>query len=335
MNNATYAISSGGMLHFLNPHIGEDIQTPVKFLPPRAKVSGLIQIDNVLYAATSDNCGSAPNGVWAMDLSNDARPITRWESSGSVVGTTGPAFAADGTVFAATGAAVAAANTKPAAAAVNSVVALEPRSLKLRDYFTAPTPFTSAPIVVRFRDRDFVAAANSDGRVYVLDGKTPGGADHLTALARSEAYSALPAGIPQALATWEEQSGTRWILAPATGGIVAFRLVERGDGVALERGWSSPALSAPSPPTILNDVVLVVDGGLVPDGAKTPAAERIKSAGTAVLHALDGRTGKALWNSGKTIASFTQGVAPAAGDSQVYVVTYDGTLYAFGLPMER
>ena len=56
------------MVHFLNPHIGEDIQPPVKFLPPNAKVAGLILIDNVLYAATADNCGGAPDGIWALDL---------------------------------------------------------------------------------------------------------------------------------------------------------------------------------------------------------------------------------------------------------------------------
>jgi outer membrane protein assembly factor BamB len=53
------------------------------------------------------------------------------------------------------------------------------------------------------------------------------------------------------------------------------------------------------------------------------------------LYALDGSTGKELWTSGSTIASFVQGVGPSAGDSQVYVVTYDGTLYAFGMPAER
>jgi PQQ-like domain len=338
MNNATFAISSGGMLHFLNPHVGGDIEKPIKFFPPRAKVSGFIQVDNVLYAATSDNCGGAPNGVWAMDLANKARPITRWESAGSIVGTTGPAFATDGTVFAATGAAATAssASAKPeSGASANSVVSLEPRSLKLRDYFNTSTPFTTSPIVFRLKDRDVVAAANSDGRIYVLDGKALGGADHTTVFARSDEYGALPAETPQALATWEEPNGNRWILAPAKTGVVAFTLVERGDAVLLERAWTSRAMSAPSPLTVFNDVVFVVDGGLAPDDAKTPTAERVKRAGAAVLYALDGRTGKELWNSGTTITSFTHGVAPSAGDSQVYVVTYDGTLYTFGLPMER
>lgn len=54
-----------------------------------------------------------------------------------------------------------------------------------------------------------------------------------------------------------------------------------------------------------------------------------------ILYALDAATGKELWNSGTTITSFVHGVGPSAGDSQVYVVTHDGTVYAFGIPLER
>jgi len=36
-----------------------------------------------------------------------------------------------------------------------------------------------------------------------------------------------------------------------------------------------------------------------------------------------------------TISSFVRGVGASAGDGQVYVVTYDGTIYAFGIPIEH
>ena len=53
-----------------------------------------------------------------------------------------------------------------------------------------------------------------------------------------------------------------------------------------------------------------------------------------MLYALDPSTGKELWSSGKTIPSFARsGLAASAG--QVYVVTFDNTLYAFGIPMEH
>ena len=57
--------------------------------------------------------------------------------------------------------------------------------------------------------------------------------------------------------------------------------------------------------------------------------------GRAVLYALDASTGKELWNSGNAMTSFVPGVPPSAGDGQVFVVTADGTLYAFGIPLEH
>ena len=53
-----------------------------------------------------------------------------------------------------------------------------------------------------------------------------------------------------------------------------------------------------------------------------------------MLYALDGATGKELWSSGKTITSFAR-AGLAAGGGQVYLVTYDNTLYAFGIPLEH
>ena len=49
---------------------------------------------------------------------------------------------------------------------------------------------------------------------------------------------------------------------------------------------------------------------------------------------LDGATGKELWSSGKTITSFAR-AGLSAGGGQVYLVTYDNHLYAFGIPMEH
>jgi outer membrane protein assembly factor BamB len=344
INSAVYAVSSGGLLHFLNPHIGEDIQPPVKFLSPGAKVSGLIQVDNVLYAGTADNCGGTPNGVWAMDLASEKRPVTRWGSGATLAGTTGPAFGLDGTVFVATGSSnLGSASPKPGTAGASggrqlshSVVALEAKTLKQRDSFTATTPFVTSPMVFSLKDRDVVAAANSDGQIYLLDAKTIGGADHATPLARSPKFSVLPGSSPQALATWEEPDGTRWLLTQTTTGLTAYKIVNEGGTLSFQQGWSSRPINSPAPPTILNDIVFVLDSGLLPDeGKTTTTADRIKRGKPAVLYALDGRTGKELWNSGQTMTSFSPGVAPSAGDSQVYVVTYDGTLYTFGLPQER
>ncbi|MGH9385255.1 MAG: PQQ-binding-like beta-propeller repeat protein [Vicinamibacterales bacterium] len=316
INNAVYAISGGGMLHFLNPHTGTDIQPPVRFLPANAKAIGLISIDSVLYVATSDGCGGAPNGMWAMDLGSEAKTISSWQSdSGTVVGVTGPTFGFDGTIYVAAG---------------TSVAVLEPKTLKRRTEARFPAALTTAPVAFQFKDRDFLAVGNSDGRVHLLESKSGG----LVPAGRSPEYGAATES-RQALATWDDPSGTRWVLAPSSTGVVAFKLVESNGSFALEPGWRSLEFSSPVVSTILNDIVFSLVSGLPSADSKTPVNDRLRGATGAVLVALDARTGKELWTSGKTITSFSPGIAPSAGDSQVYVVTHDGTLYAFGLPQER
>ena len=54
----------------------------------------------------------------------------------------------------------------------------------------------------------------------------------------------------------------------------------------------------------------------------------------AVLYVLDAASGKTLWTSGTKITSFAR-AGLAAGAGQVYLVTYDNHLYAFGIPMEH
>ena len=75
---------------------------------------------------------------------------------------------------------------------------------------------------------------------------------------------------------------------------------------------------------VLNGVVFAVSAGAMGPGK-----------GRSVLYAFDSATGKELWNSGNAMSSYVPGVPPSAGDGQVYVVTADGTLYAFGIPLEH
>ena len=72
-----FAISSGGMVHLMNPQVGTDQIPPVKFLPANAKVAGSILVDGVLYAATTGGCGGAANGVWAVDLVGEGKTPIR------------------------------------------------------------------------------------------------------------------------------------------------------------------------------------------------------------------------------------------------------------------
>ena len=63
-----YAMGSDGMLHTLGASNGADQVPPVAFLPPSARPSALIWVDGMVYTSTSNECGAAPNAVWAIDL---------------------------------------------------------------------------------------------------------------------------------------------------------------------------------------------------------------------------------------------------------------------------
>ena len=95
-------------------------------------------------------------------------------------------------------------------------------------------------------------------------------------------------------------------------------------------------MTSPLTPVIFNGVLFAASSGeyrAAPD-AKLTAAQRAQRSLPAVLYALDPLTGKELWSSAKTITSFARGGLSAAA-GQVYLVTYDNTLYAFGIPMEH
>ncbi|HEU4892706.1 MAG TPA: PQQ-binding-like beta-propeller repeat protein [Vicinamibacterales bacterium] len=334
--NNVYAVSTTGMVHALNPQTGEDLNPPAKFTGGSARLSGAVFIDNVVYAAVVEPCGGVASGVYAIDLTENANTVSSFDAKGArVAGALGPAFATDGTLFVATG------GSTGDATYANAIVALDARTLKPKDWFTAPAPFTSSPVVFTQGTRTLVAASNADGSVYLLDAASLGGADHKAPLAKSGQFSQAKDFAAGAITTWED-GGIRWIAAATagplpgdakfgqangavkSGGIVAFRLTGEGSVTTLEPAWTSRDVERPGAPIVLNGVVFAVSAGAMGPGK-----------GRSVLYAFDSATGKELWNSGNAISSYVPGVPPSAGDGQIYVVTADGTLYAFGIPLEH
>ena len=141
---------------------------------------GLRKHDRQLRRVAQRGLGVRSDGAGAD------RKVVSWKTGGpGVVGTTGPAFGTDGTLYVALGKAPAgspmpAAAGSRAAAYANSIVALDRATLTPKDSFTADAEFTSSPIVIRYKDKDLVAASTSDGRLYLLDSASLGGADHKT-----------------------------------------------------------------------------------------------------------------------------------------------------------
>jgi hypothetical protein len=325
------------MLHVLGLPSGKDIQRPAPFLPANAKWSSPIAVETTLYAATSAGCGGAPHAIWAIDLDSEAKPVISWKTNGGpVVGAV--AFAPDGTLFAAIGAGKASGEGK-----ANAIVALDPKTLQVKDWFTQPAAeFATGPTIVRHNDKDIVVAATKDGRVLLLDAKSLGGTDHATPLHASKPWLSAGATVgADALAAW--QQSTSWILLPVagrlatgvastngpitSGGVIALKLIDAGGTLSLEPGWASHNLSAPATPITVNGVVFVLGTG-VPSAAAGPGTP-------AVLHAYDGATGKRLWTSGKAMTTAASPGSLWTGLGQIYVGAQDGTLYTFGLNDER
>ena len=200
------------MLHVLGLASGKDLQRPAPFLPANSKWSAPVAVDTTLYAATSGKCGGAPDGVWAIDLDSDAKPVVSWKTNGGgVVGAV--AFTSDGTLIAAIGAGQTTGDGK-----ANAIVALDPKTLQLKDWFSQPTAeFVTGPTILRHNNKNIVAAATKDGRILLLDAASLGGSDHATPLLASKPFLGAGASVSgEALATWQESSaGTSWILLPA------------------------------------------------------------------------------------------------------------------------
>lgn len=295
MPNYVYALGADGMLHGMYVSNGEEAEAPIKFLAPNANAQGLLVVDNVAYTVTSGGCGNVVDGVWALDL--ESKHVTSYPAK--TAGSIGIALGADGTVFLTT--------------TGGDLVALELKTLKVKDVYGAKQEFATSPILFGYKDKALVAAATRDGNVHVFDAaslKAPLGAP----------AAASANGAP--LSTWQDTNGTRWLLVPTSSAISAWKVVDQNGAPALQKGWTSRDITAPVAPLVINGVVFAASGGQ----RNSPA----------VLYALDGATGKELWNSGKTITSFVpRNGGLSAGGTQVFLGTHDGTIYAFGFPVEH
>jgi hypothetical protein len=350
-SGVAYVISSDGMLHVLGLASGKDLQRPAPFLPPNSRWSSPVAVDTTLYTATFAGCGGAPSGVWAIDLDSDAKPALSWKTNGGdVVGAV--AFASDGTLVAAVGP-----GHTSGEGMSDAIVALDPKTLKLKDWFSAPnTQFATGPTILRHNGKDVVAVATRDGRVLLLDATSLGGQTHSSPLFSSKTLLGAGARVSaDALAVWQQVAGaaataqappieaTSWVLLPvagrltasipaangpiSSGAVLALKLIDTEGSLSLEPTWASQNLSGAATPLVVNGVVFALATGqpTTPTGRGTAA----------ILHAYDGATGKRLWTSGKAMTTFASPDSLWTGLGQVYVGAHDGALYAFGFDDER
>jgi hypothetical protein len=220
-----------------------------------------------------------------------------------------------------------------------------------------------SPVVFQLAGKDYIAGSGKEGRIFILDGASPGGADHRTPLYRSElitnedvAYAAH--GFWGSFATWEANQA-RWLFAPAWGpphpaarpfpitngdaphgSIMAFRVELKDGSPSLSPAWISRDLNVPEPPIVANGVLFALSSGedvqqADVGGYSKNTKERLQGSGHAILYAFDSETGKELFSSGDAVASFTHFGGIALSNGRIFVSTYDGLVYAFGLKNEE
>jgi outer membrane protein assembly factor BamB len=368
-----YTISSDGRLHALNASNGEDRFAPAPFVPAFSKNWSLNLADGILYTAVGQRCNGVPSGVYSLDLNKPDHPVHSFQAGRpGIWGRAGVAVSAGtGTVFAETGDGA----FKPEEGQfADAFVALSPGNLKLTDYYTPSNREwitrkdldmgCMSPVVFPFQGKEYVAGGGKEGRLFLLDARSLGGETHAKPLLRTDlltnedvAYAAH--GFWGSFATWEDLKQVRWLFAPAWGpphpaapafpvsygatphgSVMAFRVEAKDGSPALTPAWNSRDLNVPEPPIIANGVVFALSSGedvgqADSAGNSLGTAERVKASTHAILYALDSETGKELFSSKEIISSFTHLGGIAVSNGRIFVTTYDGTVYAFGVKNEE
>lgn len=190
------------------------------------------------------------------------------------------------------------------ATTAGDVVALDPKKLEVQGVYRGGQPFSGSPVIFESKTKAFVAAPTADGHIHVVDAAGMSGA----------AFSGSASG---PLGSYQDAAGGRWIIGTTKDSVSTWKVSEDGDAPTLQPGWTTP-ISSPHAAITINGVVFA-----------------LSSSPGAILHALDGATGKELWNSGKIMTAAVKNGGLSASGSQVYVGTADGTLYAFAFPIEH
>jgi len=363
-----YALDGSGALRQLNLADGREISPPIHYTWRDGKAYALNLFKNVLYTTTAQGCSGNPNQVWAMDLNNVEQVKTFNPGSGGLWGRTGAAIGADGTVYAPTGDGVYDPENQVYGNGLIGV-RLEGNELKLKDYFIPSNwawlrkrdlDMNVTPAIFNYKGRELMVVSSKECRIWLLDTKSLGGADHQTPLYRTpllcnEEVDFAAAGVWGSMATWEDAQGTRWILTPiwgpahsefkaplsygpvTHGAIVALKLEDKGGRLVLTPAWISRDMDLAEPPVIANGVIYTYGNGenatqaTAEGGLDSSAPRRIPLSKQAVLYALDALTGRELYSSGTQITSFNHFSGVSVANGRVYIGTFDGMLYCFGL----
>ena len=364
-----YVASWDGRLRRLNVADGEDIAPSAKFMPPNGKPYALNLVDNVIYTHSAQHCGGNPNMVYSYDLETGL--VGSWgPAGGGMWGRTGPAISSNGTLYTGTGDGVwDPENGVYGNGIIGVQLNPDTKAMELVDYygpsnavwlFKRDLDMQVTPAIFDYKGKELMVDAAKECRIYLMDTESIGGDDHRTPVYRTplicnEEVNFASAGIWGSMASWEEPDGTRWVLTPfwgpkhsafhasieygevKDGAIAAFHVEEPDGKLWLKPVWISRDMNRAEPPIIANDMVFTYGNGedthqaMYDAGLTNTAEERIAGSTHAVLYVLDARSGKELWSSGDQIKSWNHWSGISLANGRVYIATFDGILYCFGI----
>lgn len=364
-----YAASWDGRLHRLNLADGKDVFPPANFMPANGKPYALSLVDNVIYTHSAQRCGGHQDYVYAYDLATDK--VGSWgPAGGGMWGRTGPAISKDGILFTGTGDGPWDPENGVFANGIIGVQQdPDSKAMMLVDYYGPSNAewlykrdldMQVTPAIFDFNGKELMVDAGKECRIYLMDVESIGGDDHETPLDRTplicnERVDFQSAGIWGAMASWQDSDGTRYVLTPfwgekhpqfsapiengavVDGAIAAFTVEEAGGKYSLKPAWISRDMNRAEPPIVANGMVFAYGSGesttqaLYDVGLYNTAEWRVANSTHAVLYALDAKTGKELWSSGDQITSFNHFSGISLANGRVYIATYDGNFYCFGI----
>ena len=304
-NGIIYFLPTDGKLRGVSLSNGEDKFPATSIVPPYSRNFSLNLVDGIIYTSTGRGCGNATSEVVGIDVANPDHAISHFYlSPGKASGVWGRggivrtpfgmlAQTADGAY-------------DPASGRFGSSIVGLTKQVRLIDSYTPTNQEeldardlelgSSSPVVFPFGNRTLVATAGKESRIYLLDAKNLGGADHRTPLYRSERWAndALAFGYNgmwSVMSTYIDAQGKRWLLVPmygppskntvglfkkshgevVNGGLMAFIVESREDKPYLVPQWISGDLDLPGVAVIANGVIFTMANGdrgstLIPGG---------------------------------------------------------------------
>jgi outer membrane protein assembly factor BamB len=366
-----YAAAWDGTLRRVDLATGKEIAPPSKFMPPNGKPYALNLYNNAIYTHTAQGCGGNPNMVYIYDLATDKvgswGPAGggMWGRTGPAISSKGVMYTGTGDgpwnpengVY---GNGIIGIKQDPVTKAAKLVDYYGPSNAEW--LFKRDLDMQVTPAIFKYKGKELMVDAGKECVIYLMDTESIGGDDHRTPLYRTplicnEEVNFASAGIWGSMATWEDSKGVRWVLTPfwgpkhskfkapiehgpvKYGAIAAFKVVERAGKWTLAPAWISRDMNRAEPPVIANGVVFAYGSGEDTDQARFDiglaynhdAKYRISNSTKAILYALDAQTGKELWNSGDQIASWSHWGGLSVANGRVYINTFDGMQYCFGV----